>query len=53
VIRCPRCKKFLSKIRYALNGLEELVWVRGNCKKHGRVDAEYECYEEVLGLEPI
>lgn len=47
---CATCWRFLAKVRYALNGFEEVMWVRGMCAKHGEVEAAAGwCYEDLVG----
>jgi hypothetical protein len=51
MITCSVCKKFVKDIQYMINGFEEINDVTGVCKRHGRVPANYEFYEEIAGGE--
>ena len=47
MITCSQCKKFISNITYEINGLEDIRNVRGDCKKHGNVEADWDDYDEI------
>lgn len=51
MIVCSKCKKFVKKIEYKINGLEEIKDVTGICKKHGRVEADWDDYDELVPSE--
>ena len=51
MIVCSKCKRFVKNITYKINGFDELSDVKGDCKKHGRVEVDYEFWEEVVGVE--
>ena len=48
MIVCPKCKKFVSKVRYWINGFEEITKVVGTCKKHGEVEPTNWEYEDLV-----
>ena len=48
MIVCSICKKFVKKIEYMINGLEDIKDVTGICKRHWRVKAEWDDYDEIV-----
>ncbi len=40
MIKCPICKKFISKAIAYINGNDEIVKVEAHCKTHGLVNPE-------------
>ncbi len=52
MIRCSVCKRFIGKITYLINKFtEEISDVKGVCSRCGEVEAEYDCYEDIVGFE--
>jgi hypothetical protein len=48
MIVCSICKKFVSNVRYReLKVSGEIIEVKGKCKKHGVVDCDWDCYEDL------
>ena len=44
------CNRFLADVHYSLNGLEEVLYVRGTCKLHGKVESlNGWAYEDLTG----
>lgn len=48
MIVCSQCKRFVKDIEYMINGLEDIKDVTGVCKKHGRINADWDDYEEIV-----
>jgi len=50
---CSQCKRFVkhSTIYYKINGFDQIMEVKGKCKKCGTVDIDWGCYEEVAGYD--
>lgn len=48
MVVCSICKKFVKKIEYMINGLEEIKDVTGICKRHGRVKVDWDDYDEIV-----
>lgn len=48
MVVCSVCKKFVKDIEYKINGNEDIKDVTGVCKRHGRVEADYEDYYEIV-----
>lgn len=48
MIRCPKCKRFVGNITYKINGFDDISDVRGTCKKHGRVEALWDDYCDIV-----
>lgn len=38
--RCPKCGRFLSRVVAFFNGLDDILKVTGECKRHGTVEPE-------------
>ena len=53
MIRCSKCKRFVKNVRYMLNEFTDHTSdVTAWCKHcHKRVEAEYDCYEDLVGYE--
>ena len=47
-MKCEKCKRFCSNIRYIENGNHDIKRVYGDCKKCGKdVDVEWHSYEDI------
>lgn len=51
MIVCSMCKRFVKDIDYMINGNGDIKDVFVVCKKHGRIEAYWETYEEVVGAQ--
>lgn len=51
MIVCKQCHRFVSNVVTTYNRFKaEVIKVEGDCKKHGRVECQYDDFEE-LGIE--
>ena len=37
-MKCPKCGKFIGKVKATINGLDEIMKVTGECKTDGLID---------------
>jgi len=56
--RCPECGRFVSfdMITVIRDGLDTIIRIEGNCKKHGIVDVKNTadwCYEDFFSPEDV
>ncbi len=54
VYKC-HCSKFVANVVAVINGLQEIIRIEGDCKRHGRVDVtqssdwDYEDFDPEAG----
>ena len=48
MIVCPQCHKFLGKVKYWIDGNDDITKVIGDCKKHGTVEPNSWDYDDLI-----
>ena len=46
MITCRKCHKFVKNSYLKLNGLDQVVEAKGECKTHGLTDIDYDDFGE-------
>ena len=46
MITCKQCHKFVKSPYLKLNGADEIIEAKGECKTHGKTDIDYDDFEE-------